>query len=259
MTGTLKDSRRYDSRFFLALLKASIGIVCGLIMVIAAFVGVIRGYSAHSTLFWFLPSVLLFWAIFYFPRKESFIQGLKDSIKPSLENLFYVVFLVYISIGFFQGRHYDKGCKFLEQGLYDKAAAEFEKETRLWYLKVSYNMTEPLAMEKLAESYCRLEEYDKAVGVYELIASRYPGTYGQSASWDLERLKDGLRLIAQYNEEDIKSQNDYRKLYDMAHVYEYKLNSYKKAVDIYKTITEMNIPVEKKNRACEAIERLNRG
>jgi tetratricopeptide (TPR) repeat protein len=253
MTDARKDCWRQVRRYFV-LLKASPGIVCGSIMVIAAFVGVFRGYSVQSYIFWFLPSIFLIWASFYFPRKESFIQGLKDSIKPSLENLFWAIFCVYMSIGILQGRHYWKGWKFYEQGQYDKAAAEFEKETQLWYLKLSCNHWEPDAMQQLAETYCQLGEYDKAICIYELIISRYPGFYRESASFYLQRLKDGLRFIDQCRG---KEQGfDYDQLYDMARVYEDDLNSYKRAISIYKQITEMDIPAEDKKGACDAILRL---
>lgn len=234
----------------------TIGIICCSMVVISAFIGVIRGYSVQSTIFWYLPFTALICASFYFPRKESFIQGLKDSFKPSLENLFYAAFVVYLLIGSLQGQHYFKGCKFYYQGLYDKAAAEFEKETQLWHLKLSSNTCEPDAMQKLAETYCQLEEFDKAVGVYELIISRYPGVYQDGASLYLRRLKDGLQVIARYTENSEGLQNDYDKLYDIADVYESDLNCNKKARDIYKMITEMNIPVEFKSRAFEAIDRL---
>jgi tetratricopeptide (TPR) repeat protein len=152
--------------------------------------------------------------------------------------------------------YWGSGVVLYEQGHYNEAAVELEKTNQLWYLKLRPNYFEPSVMQELAESYCQLEEYDKAIGVYELIISRYQGLYREVASWRLQRLKDGLRLVAQYNEGDIKLQNDYNKLFDMAHVYESNLNCYKKAVDIYKTITEMNIPAKDKNHAYEAIKRL---
>jgi tetratricopeptide (TPR) repeat protein len=240
----------------LALLKASVGIVCGSIMVIAAFMGVYRGYSVQSYILWFLPSIFLIWASFYFPRKESFIQGLKDSIKPSLENLFWAVFCVYLSIGLFQGRHYWKGWEFYEQGQYDKAAAEFEKETQLWHLKLSYNPSEPSAMQDLAKSYCQLEQYDKAIHIYELIISRYPGVYQDGASFYLQRLKDGLQSITRYKEENQGLPNDFSKLHDIADVYESDLNCNTKALGIYETITQMNIAEKDKRDAYDAILRL---
>jgi tetratricopeptide (TPR) repeat protein len=255
MTDVRKDRWRQVRRYF-ALLKASIGIACCSILIIAAIVGVIRGYSVQSEILWFLPSILLFWAIFYFPRKESFIQGLKDSFKPSLENLFYAVFLVYILIGCLHGRHYFKGYEFYEQGLYCKAAMEFEKETQLWYLKLGSNSSEPSAMQKLAESYCQLEEFDKAECIYKLILSRYQGVDYDMASLSLQRLKDGLQSIARYKEDKQGLQNDFSKLHDIANVYESDLNCDKKAVDIYRTITQMNISAEDKRDAYDAILRL---
>jgi tetratricopeptide (TPR) repeat protein len=246
--------RLWPPNKFLGRLAALIAISCCLILIVASFIGVIRGYSVQSTIFWFLPSVVLISASFYFPRKKSFIQGLKDSFKPSLENLFCAVFCVYTSIGLFQGRHYDKGYKFYEQGLYNEAAVEFEKETRLWYLKISYNTSESSAMQKLAESYCQLEDYDKAISVYELIISRYQGPTRELASLYLQPLKNGLRFIDQCRGKEHGF--DYNQLYDMARIHEDNLNSYKRAITIYKQITEMDIPAEDKKNAYEAIKRL---
>jgi tetratricopeptide (TPR) repeat protein len=203
---------------------------------------------------WLVPTVII--CVSLCDRKETFIQGLKDSFKPSLINIFWAVFLVYILIGGLQGGHYIKGCEFYEQGLYNKAAAEFEKETQLWYLKLYSNSSEPSAMQKLAESYCQLEEFDKAECIYKLILSRYQGVDYDMASLSLQRLKDGLQSIARYKEENPGLQNDSVKLYDIANVYESDLNCNRKALGIHKTITEMNIPAEDKNRAYEAIQRL---
>jgi tetratricopeptide (TPR) repeat protein len=159
-------------------------------------------------------------------------------------------------IGCLQGRHYIKGFKFYYQGEYDKAAMEFEKETGLWYLKLSSNSSEHSAMEMLAESYCQLEEYDKAIDAYKTIVFRYQGLKRKVASSRLQRLKDGLQSIARYKEENQELQNDFRKLYDIADVYESDLNCNTKALAIYRTITEMNIPAKDKRNAYDAVLRL---
>jgi pentatricopeptide repeat protein len=246
MTGVLKDSRRHDTKF-IDRLAALIGIGSCSMLVMFAFIGVFRGYSVQSKMLtWLLPFVMVC-ILFY---------GWQRNFKSSIMWFCWAVVVVYMFIGGLQGVHYDRGYIYYDQGHYNEAAAEFEKETQLWYLKLGVNFSEPAAMGMLAQSYCQLGEYDKAVGVYELIISRYQDVRREVASFRLQRLKDGLRFIAQYNEGDIKLPNDYRKLYDMAYVYELDLKSYKKAVDIYKTITEMNIPVEDKNRAYEAIKRL---
>jgi tetratricopeptide (TPR) repeat protein len=248
--------RLWPPNKFLCRLAASIGIVCCSILSISSVIGIFRGYSVQSMIIWFLPWIIPTWISFNSSRKDSFIQGLKDSCKPSMENLFFAIFLVYVCIGLLQGRHYYKGSDFYNQGQYDKAAAEFEKETRLWYLRLNYNMSEDQAMQGLAESYCQLEQYDKAIGVYELIISRYSGAYREGASLDLQRLKDGLQAIAQYKEENQGLQNDFSKLYDIAHVYESDLNCNRKALDIYETITQMNIAEKDKRDAYDAILRL---
>ncbi len=226
----------------------AIGMICCSILVISAFVGIFRGYSVQSKMLTCLLPIAIFCIPFYW-RQRNF--------KPSIIIGFcWAVVIVYMLIGSLQGVHYDRGYIYYDQGRYTEAVAEFERENQLWYLKLCSNFSEPAAMGMLAQSYCQLGEYDKAVGVYELIISRYQGVRREVGSFRLQRLKDGLRFIAQYHERDIKLQNDYSKLYDMAEIYEFNLNSYKKAVDIYKTITEMNIPVEGKNRACKAIKRL---
>lgn len=247
MTENLKDSRRHGNKF-LCRLAASIGVGCCLILVVSAFIGVIRGYSFQSKMLLCLLPIVIFCTLFYWwPR----------NFKPSIIVGFcWAVVVVYMLISNLHGVYYDRGYIYYEQGHYTEAAAEFEKEAHLWYLKLVNNFSEPMALSMLAQCYCQLGEYDKALNVYELIISRYQGVRREVASFRLQQLKEGLRLIAQYNEGDIKLQNDYSKLYDMAEMYEFNLNSYKKAVDIYKTITEMNIPAKNKNRAYEAIKRL---
>lgn len=229
-------------------IAAPMGIICCSILIITACIGIFRGYSVQSRMMDWLVTVAMVCIVFYW--------GL-GSFKPSIIWLCCSVIILYMSISSLQSSHYLKGLKLYYEGCYGDAVIEFEKETDLWYLKLSPNSSEPVAMHMLAKSYCQLEEFSKARDIYELGFSRYQGTvHGQSAAANLNSLKIGLGIISEYIEDSPKRQDDYKKLYVEASAYELNLSCYKKAVEVYKKITEMSIPAENKSRAHAAIKRL---
>ncbi len=222
-----------------------VAVVCCLILVINGCVGVFRGYSVQSPISAFLPLVLLLACV-----------GVNRISLRVFNNCFILFITCYFLLSCFPGWNYRKGLKFYHEGNYAEAAIEFEKENQFWYHKVTRNISEPSSMNELARSYCQLEEFDKARSVFELSLSRYRGTaHGDLAEMRLDILESQLKAISEYSDQNLKGHDEHDSLYNLASRYEL-LPCNNKAIEIYKKITEMNIPDEHKSKAYESIKRL---
>ncbi|MFI4911398.1 MAG: tetratricopeptide repeat protein [Sedimentisphaeraceae bacterium JB056] len=227
-------------------------VVCCIIAVIIGCIGVFRGYSVQSSIFLSLPLVLL---LACFGMNRILVTNPNGVLK-SINNKFFLPFITCcLLFSCFPGWNYRKGFKFYQEGNYAEATIEFEKETQYWYHKVTPNFSEPASMNELAKSYCQLEEFDKARSIYELSLDRYRGTvHGDLAEIRLAGLESGLKAISEYSDQNQKGYDEYDRLYMVASEYA-SLPCRNKAFEIYKTITEMNIPDEHKRIAYEEIQK----
>jgi tetratricopeptide (TPR) repeat protein len=224
--------------------------LCGCFqLLVVGLIGVARGYSVQG--FWseWIAIASVFCLIFLAPpQKES-----RKNV------IFYIVIftLMYSSlVGIAQNRYKKLGKKYYEQGRYQQALEEFKKETQTWYLRLKYNSHEDRAMEMMAKTYCQLEDFDKARDTYELITHRYSGFYGGRAEEYLERLEDGLRIVAKYPDQLSNAKGFPSDLYDIALAYQYDLNCSIKALEVYRKIVDMDIGESSKELARKSIEEL---
>jgi len=224
--------------------------LCGCFqLLVVGLIGVARGYSVQG--FWseWIAIASVFCLIFLAPPQK---ENRKNVI-------FYIVIftLMYSSlVGIAQNRYKKLGKKYYEQGRYQQALEEFKKETQTWYLRLKYNSHEDSAMEMMAKTYCQLEDFDKARDTYELITHRYPGFYGGRAEEYLERLEDGLRIVAKYPDQLSNAKGFPSDLYEIARTYQYDLNCSIKALEVYRKIVDMDIGESTKELARKSIEKL---
>jgi tetratricopeptide (TPR) repeat protein len=238
---------------YLAYFLFVVAVACCLILVIIGCVGVFRGYSVQSLIPAFFPLVLVLACVGV--NRISMINPNRISLSV-FNNVVFLIIICYSLFTCFQGWHYRKGLKSYQEGNYAEAAIEFEKENQFWYHKVTPNLSEPSSMQYLAQSYSQLEEFDKARNLYELSLNRYRGTVtGDLAKISLVSLNSGLKAISEYSDQNLKGYDEKDRLYMLASKYA-SLPCNNKAIEIYKKITEMDIPDEYKRRAYEEIQKL---
>jgi len=96
--------------------------------------------------------------------------------------------------------HYFRGSADYEAGRYERALGNFKKQSEAWYVMLAYNTWEPRNMEMLAQTYCQLENFEKAREVYGLIAARYAGEYAQRAQYKSAIIEERLKQFAELEE-----------------------------------------------------------
>lgn len=248
-----------------------IGLCCFLQFIVVGIIGVVRGYSVQG-----------FWSSFVMYSGASFVLLLtprrsKEFKKKSIFYLVSIMIMYSVLIRGAQGDHYKRGEEYYTQGRYQKALQEFKKETQTWYLRLDYNHNESRAMLLMAETYCQLADFDKARETYKLILRRRYRYYQRKrAGTGLGRLELGLKIAAKYEawvsgeadfpydlaEEELKSfnfrpeQTEAYILYDIASAYQYDVNCYAKAVEVYRKIVDMDIRESTKERARKKIKEL---
>ena len=221
-----------------------VGVVCCSLFLITGFIGVVCGYSVRLffTMWIMKAAMICMWPCIILPKfRKSVI----------ISNVFCVMIIYYSLIGMPQGRYLRRGREFYEQGRYQKALIEFKEETQTWYLRLKYNIDERIAMRMMAKAYCRLGDFDNARDTYKLIIDRYPGHYADRAEKDLLRLNNGLKIVAKYPDQVPGGKFFHLDLYNIAGTYQYDLNCYTKAMEVYKKIIDMDIPDERKELAIE--------
>lgn len=224
--------------------------LCGCLQfLIVGLIGVLRGYSVQG-----------FWSEWIMLGSFFCLLFLAPPQKEKRKNvIFYIIVftLMYSSIvGIAQMRYERLGKEYYEQGRYQEALKELKKEIQTWYLRLKYNTDEDNAMELMAKTYCQVGDFDKARDTYNLIIHRYPGFHGGRAEKYLKRLEDGLKIVAKYQYQPPGAKEDYHYLYDMARTYQYDLNCYEKALEVYRKIVDMDIRKESKKLAREQVEKL---
>lgn len=169
--------------------------------------------------------------------------------------------LIYMAVvSGLQGKHAELGKRYYEQGDYSAALAEFRKETETWYLRLDYNYHEISSMERIAKTYCQMEDFEKARATYETIIKRYSGYYHDRAEKDLMELENGLMSIASCKQEAAQQKDATARsfiLYDIARIYYYHLRCHRKALEVYRQITDMDIPELCKELARKQIQELS--
>jgi len=186
-----------------------------------------------------------------------------------------------------QGKYYEKGQAYYEQGRYQKALNEFERELGTWYSRLVYNEYEASTRAMLARTYCQFEDFDRACHIYALIAERYPGTYAQRAKYKLEIIQRRLQQLSQLEKWLADGGPEYQGLFDglyeiyvelygpmadgspvfteenkawilnaVGWIYERDLDCYARAARVYKKILDMNVSGEWDKRAKANLERL---
>ena len=246
-----------------------IGFCCCLQFWVVGLIGVFRGYSVQG----YLSFYIMIGAFLY----VIFLSNSLSSRHMIILNFALLTFVCSTILSLPKGRYVKRGDDYYEQGQYQKALEEFEKETQTWYLRLTYNGYEDRAMVQMAQTHCQLEDFDEARGIYRLTIDRYPGFHGDRAQKYLEQLEDGLKMVTKYEDwvsgtrefpydladERLKSYNwkpERMKpfiLYDVALVYQRDLNCYIKALEVYKKIVDMDIDEERKKIAREQLEKLN--
>lgn len=240
-----------------------IGFCCCLQFWVVGLIGVLRGYSVQG----YLSFYILMGAFLY----VIFLSGLLSARHMIILNFACLTVICSLILFWPKGRYLKRADDHYKQGQYQKALKEFKKETRTWYLRLTYNPHEGRAMVQMAQTYCQLEDFDKARDIYRLTIDRYPGRHGDRAQNRLERLEDGLKIVTEYEDwvsgekgfpydladEPFKSYNwkpERMKpwiLYDVAFAYQRDLNCYAKASEVYKRIMDMDINEEHKRIARE--------
>ena len=245
-----------------------IGFFCCLQFWFVGLLGVFRGYSVQGYLSFYIMIGAFLYVIF-----------LSDSLSSRhmiIRNFASLTFICSMILSLPKGRYVKRGDDYYKQGQYQKALEEFRKETQTWYLRLTYNPHEDRAMVQMAQTYCQLEDFDKARDIYKLTIHRYPGFHGDRAQKYLEQLEDGLKIVTKYEDwvsgkkgfpydladEQLKSYNwkpEQMKpfiLYDVALVYRSNLNCHIKALEVYRKITDMDIDEEQKRVAKEQFGKL---
>lgn len=245
-----------------------ISFCCCLQFWVVGFVGVFRGYSVQGDLSFYIMIGAAVFVIFLLGSLSS---------RHMITRNFTLLTLVCSSILILpKGRYLKRGDDYYEQGQYQKALEEFNKETQTWYLRLTYNPHEGRAMVQMAKTYCQLEDFDKARDIYRLTIDRYPGFYGDRAQKYLEQLENGLKIATKYEDwvsgkkgfpydladERLKSydwkpeQMEPFILYDVALAYKIDLKCHIKALEVYKKIVDMDIDEEQRKIAGEQLEKL---
>ena len=223
---------------------AFIGICCLLQFFIVALIGVIRGYTSETVLSDVVFVVGLFLILPLYPRKK----------RPIICIYFILFMIIYTSsISSCRGYHAEKGDVYYSSGRYRKALQAYEKEVQTWYHLLRYNYHEKIAMNMMAKTYCQLEDFDNARNTYKLIIDRYSGYYADRAEKDLLRLNNGLKIVANYPDQIPETKGFPVELHNIAITYQYDLNCHTKALEVYRKIIDMDIPVEWKEIARDAI------
>ncbi|OPZ99422.1 MAG: hypothetical protein BWY71_00989 [Planctomycetes bacterium ADurb.Bin412] len=259
----VQKTKNKPIRLFLTI----IGFACILQYFVVGIVNVIRGYSIGT----YLPFIILMVGSIVF-----LCLGIKYPKKHSIYSVTVSFALIYYSlISISQGQYSKKAEGYYKAGQYQQALQAYEKEAHAWYHLLSYNYHERAAMYKIAEAYCQLEDFDKARNTYELVIERYQGEfYAGQAQKRLAELKTGLEIVAYYpdhiadtpkkdsiQELEVHLPPEYIKataLYDIALAYQYNLNCYAKAVEVYTIILGMDVSEETKKLAKEQIIQLKR-
>lgn len=256
--------------FILRWVLIFIGLCCCLQFIVVGIIGVVRGYSVQE--FW--PSFVMYsgasFVLLLTPRRSK-------KIKINVIFGFISIMIMYSALIMgAQGDHYRRGQEYYAQGRYQKALQEFKKETQTWYLRLDYNHNESSAMLLMAETYCQLADFDKARETYKLVLHRrYQYYQRKRAGTGLGRLELGLKMAAKYEawvsgeadfpydlaDEEFKrfSRPELTKayiLYDIASAYQYDVNYYAKALEVYRKIVDMDIRESTKERARKSIDKL---
>lgn len=266
-----KASKKHVSPLFiLRWVLIFIGLCCCLQFIVVGIIGVVRGYSVQG--FW--PIQIMFAGVLFLlllaPRRSKEIK------KKAIFYLAIFMIMYAVLIRKPQGDHYKRGEEYYAQGRYQKALQEFKKETQTWYLRLDYNHNAPSAMLLMAETYCQLADFDKARETYKLILRRRYRYYQRKrAGTGLGRLERGLKIASKYEawvsgEADFPydlADEEFEKfsrpelteayiLYDIASAYQYDVNYYAKALEVYRKIVDMEISESTKERARKNIDKL---
>ena len=181
-----KSSRLHSAFSLICFGLMILGILCCIIFLCVGVIGVIRGYSVQS----FLPTRLI--TILIVCIFHEAIPSRSGKKYRAVSTVFVIMFSCYFGLDVLQGRHRECGDEYYEQGAYQQAIEEYKKETETWYLHLKYNSDEVFAMDKLAESYCKVEDFDNARNTYKMMVDRYTGYFAEEAKKNLARIKNGL-------------------------------------------------------------------
>ncbi|MBN2513311.1 MAG: hypothetical protein JXB18_10265 [Sedimentisphaerales bacterium] len=237
-----------------------IGLACLGQFLIAAIIGVLRGYSiqSHAPLYVMSGgSVLL--SIGYLGRVIVFSEEIPRMTCRQflrLSWMFYLVlfcFWVNIIPGFMQGRYHKQGDEFFKQKNYPAAIAIYQKEVDTWYLRLRYNSHEDNCLFGIAQSYCQLENFEQARQTYQRLHKMTRGYYKERSQTELAELDTELKNIAELEKQLADAADDNQKaqiLFDMAFAY-HRIECSKKATELYARIQTLDIQQIRKEQARE--------
>lgn len=216
-----------------------VGLVCIGQFFICALIGVFRGYSVQS----WIPYYVMIGGVFLLLKLVSEYAWVLYLISLTM---------IFTSItGILQGRYEKQGDALFEQGKFSEAIVVYGKEIDTWYLRGCYNHHESTSSFRIAESYCQLEEFDKARQRYRQLAQRYKGYYKERSIGEAAQLDRELNDIADLQEQLVNEGDDDKKakiLFDIAFAYR-RIECDNKARDQYELIQTLDIYQPRKEQA----------
>jgi len=236
------------------------GLVCLSFYLSCGLAGILRGYSVQS---WYPLLILLVGVLLMIPainRPRGLNVLLESSLSRTLGRAAPFVTssaLILMSVvAILQGRHYERGQALFEKGNYTGAIPEFRKELDTWYLRLHYNYHEACSMNRLAQAYSQLEQFEEARRTYDVMRTRFKGFYGGRAETGRAALDDGITAIERHNQRLANETDALEKvsiLYDLALVYR-RIHCDRKAIEQYQRIADMDIPDILKQLALEQLD-----
>jgi tetratricopeptide (TPR) repeat protein len=219
---------------------------CLLLFLCCGIVGVVRGYSVQS----WVPIWVGLLGVFLLIPFQS-----KQKWTSLLSSLFLIVFSL---VGIAQGNHHKQGEELYEDGKYEEAMEEFQKEIDTWYLRLKYNYHEDASLFRIAQSQSQLERFEEARETYREVEQKFRGYYQDRARKARQTLADELSQIRELNEGLGEATDDEEKAtlcFDLALAYR-ALPCVKKAIEHYEMIQELEVRETRKEQARRFAEDL---
>ena len=109
-------------------------------------------------------------------------------------------------------------------------------------------------MNYMAEAYCQLEQFDKAIETYSLSLERYDYRFRTFAGSYLRELKEGFEELEDCKEILEGGDGTFAQYLEIGDIYRRKLNCYSKARFYYNKALGMEGPARKKKNIKEYLE-----
>jgi len=251
------QSKRWWEKYSSIILRIHLGltfisICCILQFFIVGIINLSRGYSIGTR----LPEKILLAGLFAFiPLSVKYLKKLAIFGCYSLTVSFVLMYVCWISLA--HVKYIEEAKEYYSTGQYQQALLTYEKEIQTWYHLLKYNFNERIAMNMIAKTYCQLGDFDSARDTYNLMIDRYPGEYyAGRAQESLVEMEEGLKIVANYPDKVPETKGFPVDLYNIARAYRYDLNCYRKAIEVYTKIVDMDISDECKKSAKESILKL---